>query len=87
MAPQTYTPETGRFWPYLAKDPDQIRQAGVIISSPLGRVFQVQKICRRLFGISFRGRSYRTPNLTYAATFLDFRDFGRSLACHSSAVN
>jgi len=87
MVPRTHPLSRGRFWPYLANDPDQIQQAGVIISSPLGRMVQGQKICRRVFGISVRGRSYRAPNLTNAATFLDFRDFRRCLACHSSAAN
>ena len=85
--PPNIPPEKGRFWPYLANDPDQIQQPGIIISSPLGSVVQGQKICRRLFGISFRERSYRAPKFTYVATFLDFRDFWRRLACHSSAVN
>jgi len=70
--PRIYPLSRGRFWPYSANDPDQIQQAGVIPSIPYDRVVQCQKICRRLFGISFQERSYRPAKLTRFQNFLIF---------------
>ena len=76
MATRIHPLSRGRFRSYLANDPDQIQYAEVILSVPFGRMVQVQNNCRRLFGISVRGRSYKSAKLTSFPKFFDFRDFG-----------
>jgi len=75
------------FGNFRPKNPTTIFQPSNISFTPFNTAIPTLTIARRWFFISPSFCRYSSAKLTYAATILDYRDFRRSLACHSSAVN